>query len=116
KGSTPTPTDKSKLIDPPTAVFISLPSTFSLNQTAILEHATEIAVALWTAECAFCPIDALSVLRIHDQFLIRTELLQTLEMWQTSPLYPLFADKRISSFRVLIGQTPLFTEVSVNDS
>ena len=82
----------------------------------MLEHATEIAVALWTAECRSCPIDALSVLKVRDHFLIRTELLETIQLWKNSPLYPLLADKRISDFRVLIGQTPIFTEVPLKDS
>jgi hypothetical protein len=81
-----------------------------------VEHAAETAIAIWSAECSSCSIDTLSVLKIGDRFLIRTELFQALQMWPSSPLFPLFADKRISSFRVLIGNVPLFTEVSPTDS
>jgi hypothetical protein len=81
-----------------------------------MEHAVQTAVAVWTAECSSCPIDALSVIKIGNRFLVRSEFFQALQLWRTSPLYPLFADKRISSFRVIIGQTPIFTEVSVKDA
>jgi hypothetical protein len=103
------------LFNPPTAVSIAVPPTIDDSQTTNLEHAAAVAIALWTAECASCPVDALALLKVREQFFIRTELLQSIGLWQTSPLYPLFANKRVSGFRVLMDEGPLFSAVSVND-
>ncbi|RSL17696.1 matrixin [Edaphobacter aggregans] len=104
----------SKPLDFLTAVSVTVPSNFTPRQNSLLEQSIETGVAIWSAECSWCTIDTLSVLKVGPRRLMRADLLQAIQEWP-GPLSKLMADKRLSGLRLTLGSGPMYKSVSDDD-